>query len=378
MTLALVPAGANPPPLGAFASKLVQALKVEGPVLHLTSKRVDKSMGAGTTARLGSLFERSKVAAWISTQEEAHRFLVFEADAGPTMWTKTCIRQADCVLLVGLGTSSPDLSRVERTFMFSSSASSPAVGGHSAVAGPGGQRPHPSFSVKSRVFWCVWRGAAVAGAVVAAGAVAGACVFSSVTHGVRVCVYSSAARNWCSCTTPHADPRARASGCALAASACTTTFGTSPCPLCACVGRLTVRTLPAHSIPVNGDYERLVRHLVGKARGVVLGGGGARGLAHLGVLATLEEQGVPIDYIGGTSQGAFMAGTVAESFGRGPPLVVSHCVATLFVRPVRSHDGCATMHPAQQHSCQQDRVAVVAAVGFHAAHRVVLLWRGVQ
>ena len=235
MTLALVPAGANPPPLGAFASKLVQALKVEGPVLHLTSKRVDKSMGAGTTARLGSLFERSKVAAWISTQEEAHRFLVFEADAGPTMWTKTCIRQADCVLLVGLGTSSPDLSRVERTFMFSSSASSPAVGGHSAVAGPGGQRPHPSFSVKSRVFWCVWRGAAVAGAVVAAGAVAGACVFSSVTHGVRVCVYSSAARNWCSCTTPHADPRARASGCALAASACTTTFGTCAVlalPLC--------------------------------------------------------------------------------------------------------------------------------------------------
>lgn len=238
MTLALVPAGANPPPLGAFASKLVQALKVEGPVLHLTSKRVDKSMGAGTTARLGSLFERSKVAAWISTQEEAHRFLVFEADAGPTMWTKTCIRQADCVLLVGLGTSSPDLSRVERTFMFSSSASSPAVGGHSAVAGPGGQRPHPSFSVKSRVFWCVWRGAAVAGAVAVAAAVAVAVAVAGpfvVTHAVR-CVRSSAARNWCSCTTPHADPRARASGCALAASACTTTFGTCAVlalPLCA-------------------------------------------------------------------------------------------------------------------------------------------------
>ena len=61
VTLAIVPAGANPPPLGAFASKLVQALKVEGPVLHLTSKRVNQSLGPGTTSRLGSLFERSKV-----------------------------------------------------------------------------------------------------------------------------------------------------------------------------------------------------------------------------------------------------------------------------------------------------------------------------
>lgn len=62
------------------------------------------------------------------------------------------------------------------------------------------------------------------------------------------------------------------------------------------------------SIPEVGDYERLVRHLCGKAVGVVLGGGGARGLAHLGVLSAMAEQGVPVDYIGGTSQGAYMAG----------------------------------------------------------------------
>jgi len=84
---------------------------------------------------------------------------------------------------------------------------------------------------------------------------------------------------------------------------------------CACAARVRPAVLRCFvectSIPVNGDYERLVRHLTGKARGVVLGGGGARGLAHLGVLATLEEQGLPVDYIGGTSQGAFMAGLYA-------------------------------------------------------------------
>ncbi len=38
--------------------------------------------------------------------------------------------------------------------------------------------------------------------------------------------------------------------------------------------------------------------------GVALGGGFARGIAHLGVLHALEENGIPIDYISGTSAGA--------------------------------------------------------------------------
>jgi lysophospholipid hydrolase len=44
------------------------------------------------------------------------------------------------------------------------------------------------------------------------------------------------------------------------------------------------------------------------AVGVVLTGGGGHGLAHLGALRALEDSGVPIDCVGGTSQGALMAG----------------------------------------------------------------------
>ena len=40
--------------------------------------------------------------------------------------------------------------------------------------------------------------------------------------------------------------------------------------------------------------------------GLVLSGGGAKGLAHIGVLKVLEEAGVRIDYIGGTSMGAMV------------------------------------------------------------------------
>lgn len=45
--------------------------------------------------------------------------------------------------------------------------------------------------------------------------------------------------------------------------------------------------------------------------GLVLGGGGARGLAHVGVLKVLEQNRVPIDCITGTSMGALVGGVVA-------------------------------------------------------------------
>lgn len=57
----------------------------------------------------------------------------------------------------------------------------------------------------------------------------------------------------------------------------------------------------------SSDVERLARLVTGTAVGLVLGGGGARGLAHIGVLRALEEAGIPIDLIGGTSIGAVIA-----------------------------------------------------------------------
>jgi predicted acylesterase/phospholipase RssA/CRP-like cAMP-binding protein len=59
------------------------------------------------------------------------------------------------------------------------------------------------------------------------------------------------------------------------------------------------------------DYQRLVRRLTGKAWGLVLSGGGARGLAHIGVIRALRESGLPIDMVGGTSMGAIIAAQCA-------------------------------------------------------------------
>ena len=58
------------------------------------------------------------------------------------------------------------------------------------------------------------------------------------------------------------------------------------------------------------DLARLSRLAIGAGLGLVLGGGGARGFAHLGVLRALEELGVAVDKVGGASMGAIFAAAV--------------------------------------------------------------------
>ena len=56
-------------------------------------------------------------------------------------------------------------------------------------------------------------------------------------------------------------------------------------------------------------FERIVHHLRGIQIGLALGGGAARGMAHFGVLKALEQHGIYIDMLAGTSAGA-MTGTL--------------------------------------------------------------------
>ena len=68
-----------------------------------------------------------------------------------------------------------------------------------------------------------------------------------------------------------------------------------------------------HHIKENNvlHYQRLSRYLSGNLIGLVLSGGGSRGLAHYSVFKTLYEQQISIDCIAGSSQGAFMAAIYA-------------------------------------------------------------------
>ncbi len=48
--------------------------------------------------------------------------------------------------------------------------------------------------------------------------------------------------------------------------------------------------------------------------GLVLSGGGAKGIAHIGVIQALEDNDIPIDYIAGTSMGAIVGGFYASGY----------------------------------------------------------------
>jgi lysophospholipid hydrolase len=63
---------------------------------------------------------------------------------------------------------------------------------------------------------------------------------------------------------------------------------------------------------IRSDFARLGRRLLSKSVGLVLGGGGAKGIAHVGIIRAFEEVGIPIDMIGGTSMGAFVGGVYAR------------------------------------------------------------------
>ena len=54
--------------------------------------------------------------------------------------------------------------------------------------------------------------------------------------------------------------------------------------------------------------------LAGQSVGLVLSGGGSKGLAHIGVIKALEENQIPIDYVGGSSMGAIVGSLYAMGY----------------------------------------------------------------
>lgn len=78
--------------------------------------------------------------------------------------------------------------------------------------------------------------------------------------------------------------------------------------------KLNARVNKTQAVPViyKNDFLRLARILSNEAVGLVLGGGGSRGISHVGVVTALEKHGIPVDIVGGTSIGSFVGGLYAK------------------------------------------------------------------
>ncbi|KFO76747.1 Patatin-like phospholipase domain-containing protein 7, partial [Cuculus canorus] len=242
-TVAIMPVSEEVP-LTAFTLELKHALSAVGPALLLTSDNIKQRLGS---AALDSIHEY-RLTSWLGQQEDIHRIVLYQADSTLTPWTQRCIRQADCILIVGLGDQEPTVGELERMLENTAvRAQKQLVLLHKEDG------PLPSRTVE----WLNMR-------------------------------------SWCSAHLHLHCPRR--------------VFSKRSLPkLIEMYERVFQKPPDRHS-----DFSRLARVLTGNAIALVLGGGGARGCSQVGIIRALIEAGIPVDMIGGTSIGAFMSALYAE------------------------------------------------------------------
>ncbi|KAG2204435.1 hypothetical protein INT47_005226 [Mucor saturninus] len=291
-TIGIIPVNSSVP-----VTEFAESLKAE--LLHavgatcalLNSATVTSVMGKYAFSRLGKL----KMASWLAEQEEKYRIVLYLADSGVTsQWTRTCIRQADCILLVGLGDGDPSVGEYERFLInMKTTARKELVllhGERSCESGstqnwlksrlwiqahhhmymPMRQNASLAAAEKFRPPWLAEQGRKMT-----AGSIN---MLANVKDQIKE--YYSAVPN----------------------------FGRL-----LDVKKSSINGINAMSSPARNDFARLARRLCGKSVALVLGGGGARGIGHVGVIQAIEEAGIPIDIVGGTSIGSFVGGLYARN-----------------------------------------------------------------
>uniref|UniRef100_A0A8C8FC22 lysophospholipase n=1 Tax=Oncorhynchus tshawytscha TaxID=74940 RepID=A0A8C8FC22_ONCTS len=231
-------------PINAFNLELSHALSAIGPALLLTSDIIRERLGASA---LDSIHEY-RLSGWLAQQEDINRIVLYQTDSSMTPWTQRCIRQADCILIVGLGEQEPALGQLEQMLE------------NTAVR-----------ALKQLVL-----------------------LHKEDGSGPSRTVEWLNMRSWCSGHLHLRCPRRVFSR-------------RSPSKLREVYEKVFEKTADRHS-----DFSRLARVLTGNSIAVVLGGGGARGCSHVGVIKAMEEAGIPIDIVGGTSIGSFIGALYAE------------------------------------------------------------------
>ncbi|XP_034489776.1 neuropathy target esterase sws isoform X2 [Drosophila innubila] len=237
-TVALVPI-TDDVPLTPFTYELYHSLCAIGPVLRLTSEVVRKQLGV-------NIFETAneyRLTSWLAQQEDRNIITLYQCDSSLSPWTQRCMRQADVVLIVGLGERSHLVGKFEREIDKLAMRTQKEL----VLLYPETTNAKPANTLS-------WLNARP---------------WVTKHHHV-LCVKRIFTRK-------------------------------SQYRINDLYSRVLLSEPNMHS-----DFSRLARWLTGNSIGLVLGGGGARGAAHIGMLKAIQEAGIPIDMVGGVSIGALM------------------------------------------------------------------------
>ncbi|XP_077904934.1 patatin-like phospholipase domain-containing protein 7 isoform X3 [Ictidomys tridecemlineatus] len=325
-------------PLTTFALELQHALSAIGPVLLLTSDNIKQRLGS---AALDSLHEY-RLSSWLGQQEDIHRIVLYQADCTLTPWTQRCIRQADCILIVGLGEQEPTVGELERMLESTAVRAQKQLVLLHREDGPGPARTVEWLNMRS---WCSGHlHLCCPRRVFSRRSLPKLAVLSLMGSGARLegvwrlSIYHSLlgpcssmdsilmtaplprTQEHCLPEGPVGDPPEGAPPlpilgphdhpCAFCQHSPLSEPGLALRPLgikMEMYERVFQRPPDRHS-----DFSRLARVLTGNAIALVLGGGGARGCAQVGILRALAEYSIPVDMVGGTSIGAFMGALYSE------------------------------------------------------------------
>jgi len=248
-TIAVVPLSPDIP-LGKFSSTLLASMQEISPSQLVTKSMVRKELGEKVYRNRNGMHDL-KMTRLLADMEENNRLVVYQADLNYTWWTRLCIQQADHILLVASADKAPEANRVEQSLAWAFESMDVRID----LVVVGDQHNHSFAEDENDDDNYV--------------------DYEEEDEEMNV---SDQLNNW-------SEQRKWIAG-----------------------HHLVRFPFNYHEL----DFRRMCRRVTGRSVGLVLGGGGARGISHLGVIRALKEAGVTVDMVGGTSQGAFVGALYAR------------------------------------------------------------------
>ena len=259
-TVALVPIS-DDVPVSAFAYELYHSLSAIGPALRLTSDDVRKALGH---AILEPNYEY-RLTSWLAQQEDRNIITLYQSDYSLNPWTQRCLRQADVVILIGMGDRPSTVGKFEKEIdKLAVRTQKELVLLHRDTT----TRPTNTIQWLNNRPWVTKH--------------------HHIQCPKRMFTRKSQYR-------------------IVSTRIFAVIFEIFPTKFLLFFSQNEFYSKFLLGEPnIHSDFSRLARWLTGNSVGLVMGGGGARGAAHVGMLKAIQEKGIPIDMVGGVSIGAFM------------------------------------------------------------------------